>query len=133
MPVEVQKSINTTLPRSAAAVSGGELIHSTAPSSAGSSPSIFTTLAPLRHRTNPAQVAAASERLASLIDPSTELRVECDLGFQHLGDGAIALGIAGDTREFLLPDFRDLRAQRERRTADPEPLRSIGLERDRGF
>src|SRR6185312_719077 len=36
----VQKSITTTLPRRPAAVSGGELSHSTAPSSDGSVPSI---------------------------------------------------------------------------------------------
>ena len=36
----VQKSINTTLPRSPSRVKGGELIHSVAPASAGSAPSI---------------------------------------------------------------------------------------------
>src|SRR5690349_16317120 len=37
----VQKSTTTTLPRSAAFVSGGELSHVVAPASSGMSPSIF--------------------------------------------------------------------------------------------
>src|SRR5262249_50208288 len=62
-----------------------------------------------------------------------QLRVECDLSLEQLGYRAIALGVARKARELLRADSRDLGAQRERRAADLESLRSIRLERHGGL